>query len=203
LPWGIADRFCSDRNWHRPCRCAGICQGRRRCAGQCGCGIAAGFIGKLGDDAFGHFLVDTLKADNVDTSGIVLTKEALTGLAFVSLRADGEREFSFYRSPSADMLLSPSDLDQDMLKGCALFHYGTLCMIDDDPRAATLAAIDIARENGAIISCDPNLRLHVICCVLRLPRRMLSKFPTTKSPLSPARMILKQAFVNCGAITGN
>ncbi|AJD52271.1 fructokinase [Thalassospira xiamenensis M-5 = DSM 17429] len=122
-------------------------------------GIETGFIGKLGDDAFGHFLVDTLKADNVDTSGIVLTKEALTGLAFVSLRADGEREFSFYRSPSADMLLTPADLDQDMLKGCDLFHYGTLCMIDDDPRAATLAAIDIARENGAIISCDPNLRL--------------------------------------------
>lgn len=122
-------------------------------------GIETGFIGKLGDDAFGHFLVDTLKADNVDTSGIVLTKEALTGLAFVSLRADGEREFSFYRSPSADMLLSISDLDQDMLKSTDLFHYGTLCMIDDDPRAATLEAIKIARENGAIISCDPNLRL--------------------------------------------
>ncbi|WP_033069844.1 PfkB family carbohydrate kinase [Thalassospira australica] len=122
-------------------------------------GIETGFIGKLGDDAFGHFLVDTLKADNVDTSGIVLTKEALTGLAFVSLRADGEREFSFYRSPSADMLLSPADLDQDMLKSTDLFHYGTLCMIDDDPRAATLEAIKIARENGAIISCDPNLRL--------------------------------------------
>ncbi|AUG53096.1 PfkB family carbohydrate kinase [Thalassospira marina] len=122
-------------------------------------GIETGFIGKLGDDAFGHFLVDTLKADDVDTSGIVLTKEALTGLAFVSLRADGEREFSFYRSPSADMLLSISDLDVDMLKGCELFHYGTLCMIDDDPRAATLRAIEIAREGGAIISCDPNLRL--------------------------------------------
>jgi fructokinase len=122
-------------------------------------GIETGFIGKLGDDAFGHFLVDTLKADHVDTSGIVLTKEALTGLAFVSLRADGEREFSFYRSPSADMLLSPADLDVDMLSGCKLFHYGTLCMIDDDPRAATLRAIEIARENGAIISCDPNLRM--------------------------------------------
>lgn len=122
-------------------------------------GIDTGFIGKLGDDAFGHFLVDTLKADDVDTSGIVLTKEALTGLAFVSLRADGEREFSFYRSPSADMLLCPADLDQDMLTSTDLFHYGTLCMIDDDPRAATLEAIRIARENGAIISCDPNLRL--------------------------------------------
>ena len=122
-------------------------------------GIETGFIGKLGDDAFGHFLVDTLKSADVDTSGIVLTKEALTGLAFVSLRADGEREFSFYRSPSADMLLSPADLDQDMLKSTDLFHYGTLCMIDDDPRAATLEAIKIARENGAIISCDPNLRL--------------------------------------------
>ena len=122
-------------------------------------GIETGFIGKLGDDAFGHFLVDTLKADNVDTSGIVLTKEALTGLAFVSLRADGEREFSFYRSPSADMLLSPADLDTGMLTGCELFHYGTLCMIDDDPRAATLRAIEIDREGGAIISCDPNLRL--------------------------------------------
>jgi len=122
-------------------------------------GIETGFIGKLGDDAFGHFLVDTLKGADVDTSGIVLTKEALTGLAFVSLRADGEREFSFYRSPSADMLLSPADLDPDMLKSTDLFHYGTLCMIDDDPRAATLEAIKIARENGAIISCDPNLRL--------------------------------------------
>ncbi|MDP2697722.1 PfkB family carbohydrate kinase [Thalassospira sp.] len=122
-------------------------------------GIATGFIGKLGDDAFGHFLVDTLKSDHVDTSGIVLTKEALTGLAFVSLRADGEREFSFYRSPSADMLLSPADLDVAMLQGCDLFHYGTLCMIDDDPRAATLKAIEIARAGGAIISCDPNLRL--------------------------------------------
>ena len=106
------------------------------------------------------------------------------------------------------MLLSPSDLDQDMLRGCALFHYGTLCMIDDDPRAATLAAIDIARENGAIISCDPNLRLPLwpsADAARDMLRLAITKadIVTTKSPLSPARMILKQAFVNCGAITGN
>ncbi|MFT5506934.1 MAG: fructokinase, partial [Gammaproteobacteria bacterium] len=122
-------------------------------------GIDSGFIGKVGNDPFGHFLVDNLKAKGVDTSAIVYSEEARTGLAFVSLKADGDREFLFYRHPSADMLLRSEELNESVIRSAQLLHFGSITLIDDPVRSATLRAIDIAGDSNCRISYDPNLRL--------------------------------------------
>lgn len=114
--------------------------------------VPAGFMGKVGDDPFGRFLVDTLRALGVDTSGVRWSREARTALAFVSLRADGEREFTFYRHPSADMLYSPDDVDMDYIRAARAFHFGSISLIAEPSRSATLLAAATARD------ADPNLR---------------------------------------------
>ncbi len=121
-------------------------------------GINTGFIGKVGDDAFGHFLIKSLSDKGVDTNSLLYTNEARTGLAFVSLKADGEREFMFYRNPSADMLLCPDEIDDDAIKAAKLLHFGSITLIDEPVRSATLHAIDVAIEADCLISYDPNLR---------------------------------------------
>ena len=122
-------------------------------------GGSAAFIGKVGDDEFGHMLADILKQNNVDNSGMRFDSQARTALAFVTLRADGEREFMFFRNPSADMLLREAELDVDLIKKASIFHYGSISLIDEPCRSAHLAAMDIARKSGCILSYDPNLRL--------------------------------------------
>jgi fructokinase len=122
-------------------------------------GCRAGFMGKLGDDEFGRFLAQTLRDQGVDTSGLCLTAQARTALAFVSLLTDGERDFLFYRHPSADMLWSPADVDGRYAADTRIFHYGSISLIGEPSRSATLAALAAARSNGALISYDPNLRL--------------------------------------------
>ncbi|HEV2580442.1 MAG TPA: PfkB family carbohydrate kinase [Ktedonobacteraceae bacterium] len=124
-------------------------------------GYRAGFIGQVGDDEFGHFLADTLQGYGVDTAGLRFTPLARTALAFVSLRADGEREFMFYRHPSADMLWRPEDVDLAYVANCHIFHYGSISLIHEPSRSATLTALDHARSNGALLSYDPNLRLSL------------------------------------------
>jgi fructokinase len=122
-------------------------------------GATAAFMGKVGDDAFGHFLADTLAAHGVDVGPLLFTTEALTALAFVSLRADGEREFMFYRHPSADMLFTPEDVDVDLIRRAKLLHFGSIALIDEPCRSATLRAVTIAHDAGLHVSYDPNLRL--------------------------------------------
>ncbi len=122
-------------------------------------GYRAGFMGQLGDDDFGHFLANTLSSNGVDTGGLRFTAEARTSLAFVSLRADGERDFMFYRNPSADMLWRPEDVNAPFAAGTRVFHYGSISLISEPSRSATLAALEHARAAGALISYDPNLRL--------------------------------------------
>jgi fructokinase len=122
-------------------------------------GRSAAFMGKVGDDPFGHFLADTLRDAGVDVGALRFAAEARTALAFVSLRADGEREFMFYRHPSADMLFQPSEIDEAILASAKVLHYGSISLIAEPCRSATLRAIDLAREAGCLISCDPNLRL--------------------------------------------
>jgi fructokinase len=122
-------------------------------------GHKAGFAGQVGDDPFGHYLVDTLAAADVNTGGISFTDAARTALAFVSLRADGERSFVFFRHPSADMLWQPEDVNEDFVAATRIFHYGSISLIGEPSRSATLKAVDCARRAGALISCDPNLRL--------------------------------------------
>ncbi len=122
-------------------------------------GHASAFLGQVGDDPFGHHLAGVLAADNVDVSGLRFSTEARTALAFVSLRADGERSFMFYRHPSADMLMRPEDVALDVLKGKRIFHFGSVTMINEPSRSATLKAAEAARAEGLLISYDPNLRL--------------------------------------------
>lgn len=121
-------------------------------------GIASGFIGKVGDDAFGRFLTKTLFDKGVDISSVLYSDEARTGLAFVSLKADGDREFMFYRHPSADMLLRPEEIDELAIQSAKLLHFGSISLIDEPVRSATLHAINTAMNAGCLISYDPNLR---------------------------------------------
>ncbi|KAG9141274.1 hypothetical protein Leryth_001736 [Lithospermum erythrorhizon] len=121
-------------------------------------GVSA-FVGKLGDDEFGHMLAGILKKNGVYCEGICFDKGARTALAFVTLRADGEREFMFYRNPSADMLLTPEELNLDLIRSAKVFHYGSISLIVEPCRSAHLKAMEVAKDAGALLSYDPNLRL--------------------------------------------
>uniref|UniRef100_A0A0E0N662 fructokinase n=1 Tax=Oryza rufipogon TaxID=4529 RepID=A0A0E0N662_ORYRU len=121
-------------------------------------GGGAAFVGKLGDDEFGRMLAAILRDNGVDDGGVVFDAGARTALAFVTLRADGEREFMFYRNPSADMLLTHAELNVELIKRAAVFHYGSISLIAEPCRSAHLRAMEIAKEAGALLSYDPNLR---------------------------------------------
>ncbi|KAL8048795.1 hypothetical protein ABFX02_07G090300 [Erythranthe guttata] len=122
-------------------------------------GGKAAFLGKLGDDEFGHMLAGILKENGVSADGVRFDKGARTALAFVTLRADGEREFMFYRNPSADMLLTPDELNLDLIKSAKVFHYGSISLIVEPCRSAHIKAMEVAKSAGALLSYDPNLRL--------------------------------------------
>ena len=122
-------------------------------------GVSSAFMGKVGDDAFGRFLAATLAEAGVDVSPLAFSSEARTALAFVSLRADGEREFMFYRHPSADMLFAPGEVDVAAIQRAKLLHFGSISLIGEPARGATWHAVDAARAAGCLISYDPNLRL--------------------------------------------
>ena len=122
------------------------------------CGAETAFIGKVGDDAFGHMLIDTLKKYRISTKGVVMDPNVFTTLAFVTLDETGDRNFSFARKPGADMMLTTEDLRYSLLRNTKVFHFGTLSMTDEPARAATMEAVRIARESGAMITFDPNYR---------------------------------------------
>ena len=121
-------------------------------------GCKTAFIGKVGQDLFGNKLKATLDEVGIDTSNLIIDEDARTTLAFVETFPDGDRDFSFYRNPGADMMLRKEDLHEDLIRDAKIFHYGTLSMTHDGVREATKKAIDIAKESGAILSFDPNLR---------------------------------------------
>ena len=116
------------------------------------------FIGKVGQDAFGDLLENTLREAGIDTKGLKRDRQVHTTLAFVHTIKGGERDFSFYRNPCADMMLCPEYLDQELLTSCRIFHFGSLSLTDESCRKATQEAVRIARDSGAWISFDPNLR---------------------------------------------
>ncbi|CAE6235197.1 unnamed protein product [Arabidopsis lyrata] len=122
-------------------------------------GGSSAFIGKVGDDEFGRMLADILRLNNVDNSGMRFDHNARTALAFVTLRGDGEREFLFFRHPSADMLLLESELDKNLIQKAKIFHYGSISLIEEPCRSTQLAAMKIAKSAGSLLSYDPNLRL--------------------------------------------
>lgn len=121
-------------------------------------GTSAGFIGKVGDDFFGHFLRETLYDAQVDLTNFILDPDHHTQLAFVTVLADGSPEFTFYVERSADMVLAPEELDEQYISTAEIFHFGSITLINEPVRAATLRAIEIAADSGALISYDPNLR---------------------------------------------
>jgi len=121
-------------------------------------GKKTAFLGKVGQDQFGTLLKDTITEVGIDSTRLVMDPEVNTTLAFVHTFPDGDREFSFYRNPGADMMLSESDVDPEFIGQAKIFHFGTLSMTHDGVRAATKKAVQAARENGCLISFDPNLR---------------------------------------------
>jgi len=121
-------------------------------------GRKTAFIGKLGGDIFGRRLKMTIDALGIDPRGIVFDDKVNTTLAFVSTGEDGERSFAFYRNPGADMMLRKDEIDMDLVMHCRIFHFGTLSTTHHIVREATRAAVDAAKNSGALISFDPNLR---------------------------------------------
>ncbi|CAN6465962.1 unnamed protein product [Victoria cruziana] len=122
-------------------------------------GGSSAFIGKVGEDEFGYMLADILKENNVNNKGMCFDPGARTALAFVTLKENGEREFMFYRNPSADMLLQESELDLDIIRAAQIFHYGSISLISEPCKSAHLAAVKVAKDAGSLLSYDPNLRL--------------------------------------------
>lgn len=121
-------------------------------------GSKTAFIGKVGNDDFGRFLKSTLDGIGIDTHDLVMTDEVHTTLAFVHLDPSGDRSFSFYRKPGADVLLREDELDVDLLRHTGILHFGSLSLTDEPSRTATVKAVRTAKDAGAIISYDPNYR---------------------------------------------
>ena len=121
-------------------------------------GKKTAFIGKVGKDAFGDYLKDTVCQAGIDVTNLIQDATVPTTLAFVHTAADGDRSFSFYREPGADMMLSESEIDYSQIVDAKIFHFGTLSMTHDGVRAATIKAVDYAKEHGLLISFDPNYR---------------------------------------------
>lgn len=121
-------------------------------------GKKTAFIGKVGNDQFGRLLCETIESVGINAENLVFDNEVHTTLAFVGKTKDGDREFSFYRNPGADMMLDSSEINESLLADTKIFHFGTLSMTHDTVRKATISAIEKAKANGALISLDPNLR---------------------------------------------
>lgn len=121
-------------------------------------GHKTAFIGKVGDDIFGCQLRKTLEDLGIDTSCLLIDKKVPTTLALVANDETGERHFSFYRDPGADVMFRAEEIPEEMIKNTKLFHFGTLSMTHEGVREATKKALKIAKENGVLISLDPNLR---------------------------------------------
>lgn len=121
-------------------------------------GRKTAFIGKVGEDQFGRLLRDTIDELGIETKGLLLDREIHTTLAFVHTFPDGDREFSFYRKPGADMMLSEEEVDYELIRQSKVFHFGTLSMTDEPVRSATKKALETAKASGCLITFDPNLR---------------------------------------------
>ena len=121
-------------------------------------GRKTAFIGKVGNDNFGRFLADTVRRSGTDITNLVYNDTVPTTLAFVHTLAEGEREFSFYRQPGADMTLAKEEIMTDIIESSRIFHFGTLSSTHQGVREATRFAVEFAKEKGLLISFDPNLR---------------------------------------------
>ena len=121
-------------------------------------GKKTAFIGKVGNDQFGVRLKSALEEVGIDTRNLVMDEKIHTTLAFVHTFADGDRDFSFYRNPGADMMLTKDEVQKDLISASRIFHFGTLSSTHPGVREATRSALDHAKKEGLLISFDPNLR---------------------------------------------
>ena len=121
-------------------------------------GKKTAFIGKVGKDQFGTLLRDTITEAGIDASNLMVDENVNTTLAFVHTFPDGDREFSFYRNPGADMMLTADEVNPEVVKDTKVFHFGTLSMTDEPVKTATKRALSVAKEAGCMITFDPNLR---------------------------------------------
>lgn len=177
-------------------------------------GWRTAFIGKVGDDLFGHMLRTRIRTAGIDDAGLVESGEARTTLAFVSIDVEtGDRDFSFYRNPGADMMLQWDEIPKDLLRRTRVFHFGTISMTHGDIRRVTREAVACARGAGAMISFDPNLRPPLwqsldtareqmrygcsLCDVLKIEIGEL-RFLTGKTELDKAVAALRSEFPNIG-----
>ena len=121
-------------------------------------GKKTAFIGKVGEDMFGAQLRSVAEAAGICMDALAADKDVRTTLAFVKTLPGGDRDFSFYRNPGADMMLTPEEIPEDMVSAARIFHFGTLSLTHEPVRAATKKAVALAKAGGAVISFDPNLR---------------------------------------------
>lgn len=121
-------------------------------------GHQTAFLGKVGNDIFGRQLRSTVESAGINVEGLLTDEDVRTTLAFVETKPDGDRDFSFYRNPGADMMLREEEVRDDIIADAKIFHFGTLSMTNEPVRSATKHAIAVAKENGALISFDPNIR---------------------------------------------
>ncbi|GAC91112.1 fructokinase [Anoxybacillus flavithermus NBRC 109594] len=122
-------------------------------------GVPATFLGKVGRDVLGVFLKETLDAYGVNTSFLQFSDDVRTGVVFVTLAENGERSFDFYINPSADRFLCEEEIDESLFRTHRILHFGSISLISEPARSATKRAVMLAKENGMIVSYDPNLRL--------------------------------------------
>lgn len=121
-------------------------------------GGRSAFIGKVGDDAFGRYLAQVLHQEGVETRGMRFDPASRTTMAFIAMPDENTAEFVFYRNPGADMLLRPDELDRELLQQARAFHFGSISLINEPSRSATIEAVRLAREADALISFDVNYR---------------------------------------------
>ena len=121
-------------------------------------GKKTAFLGKVGDDAFGHLLLGTMAQAGIETAGIIADPTVFTTLAFVTFDETGDRSFSFARKPGADTQLTWEEVDKGLIDSAKVFHFGTLSLTDEPARTATQKAIAYAKAQNKLITCDPNLR---------------------------------------------
>lgn len=140
-------------------------------------GASTAFIGKVGTDSFGTFLRNTLLENKVDITGLVTDPRNRTSLAVVALDKFGERTFSFYRDPSADVNLRADEISEEQLKNTRFLHFGSVSLTTDPARSATLYAAETAKKHGAIISYDPNYRASLWSDEATAVQRMLEPLP--------------------------
>jgi fructokinase len=180
-------------------------------------GLQSAFIGKVGEDAFGHHLAQVLARHGVDTRGVRFDRQYRTTLAFVALPEANAPEFIFYRSPGADVMLRPDEIDCDLTRSARAFHFGSLSLTQEPCRSAALEGARIAREAGALISFDANFRpdlwpdagearARILACLCQVDVLKVNEVElgllTGKSDLKSARELLELGPRACVATFG-